>query len=73
MSDGRVKLHVNSRGFLQCPRCKRNNRMQRITPDMVMYNTPIYCTSCKQEIIVDVVEGQVYYHKRPERAAPETK
>lgn len=60
--ESRVKLRVNSKGFLQCPKCKRNNRLQRITPDMVTYNMPAFCRICKQEIFIDVVDGIAYYH-----------
>ena len=66
-NENRVKLRINSKGFLQCPKCKRNNRLQRITQDMVAYNLPKFCSICKQEIFIDVVDGNAYYHERPER------
>lgn len=53
-----VKLAVTSDGFLACPRCLRNKRLQRIPVDMEAQGLPVYCRSCKSEMILDIAKGQ---------------
>lgn len=51
-------LTVTRDGFLVCPRCLRNKRLQRIPPDLVAQGLPVYCRSCKSEMILDIELGQ---------------
>ena len=51
-------LTVTSEGFLVCPRCLRNKKLQRIPPDMEALGLPVYCRSCKSEMILDIAKGQ---------------
>lgn len=47
-------------GFLVCPRCRRNKKVIRISPDTAAINLAVYCRSCKSEIKIDIFEGQCY-------------
>lgn len=47
-------------GFLICPNCKQNKKLQVITPDMAGTDWPLYCRSCKHTTRVDVIDGQCY-------------
>ena len=53
-----VILTVNKDGFIACPRCRRNKRLQRVPPDMVATNMVVYCRDCKSEMILDIARGQ---------------
>lgn len=44
-------------GWVQCPVCKRNKRLLRVTPGTKARLLPVYCRDCKSEIILDI-EGQ---------------
>ena len=47
-------------GWLICPICRRNHRLQRISPDMTASRFPVYCKDCKSEILIDVDRGQCF-------------
>lgn len=49
-----VKVHE---GWVQCPICKRNKRLLRVTAETRAEELRIYCRDCKNEITVDI-EGQ---------------
>lgn len=53
-----VTLTVTKDGFLVCPRCLRNKKLQRIPPDMEAQGLPVYCRSCKSELILNIAKGQ---------------
>lgn len=53
-----VILTVKKDGFIACPKCLRNKRLQRIPPDMEANGLPVYCRDCKSEIILDIARGQ---------------
>ena len=44
-------------GWVQCPVCKRNKRLLRVTPSTSARALPVYCYDCKTELILDI-EGQ---------------
>lgn len=44
-------------GWIHCPVCKRNKRLLRIEPGTSAKSLPVFCRSCKNEIILDI-EGQ---------------
>lgn len=46
--------------FLVCPRCRRNKKVIRITPDTTAINLAVYCRYCKSEIRIDILEGQCF-------------
>ena len=54
------KLLTVENGWLTCPVCRRNKRLLRIPPDAQAHRVPVYCRSCKTEIIVDIEQGQSY-------------
>ena len=53
-----VILTVKKDGFIVCPRCLRNKKLQRIPPDMEAQGLPVYCRDCKCEMILDIAKGQ---------------
>lgn len=53
-----VILPVKKDGFIACPRCLRNKRLQRVPPDMEAQGLPVYCRDCKSEVILDISKGQ---------------
>ena len=53
----RDKLPVKA-GFIACPICKRNKRLQFVPPDLEATGLPLYCRDCKNTIVVDIAKGQ---------------
>ena len=47
-------------GYLVCPRCRVNRKVMRILPKTVATDLQVYCKSCKNEILIDIVEGRCY-------------
>ena len=45
-------------GWLTCPVCKRNHRLLRITDATRARGLPVYCRTCRSEVILDIDEGQ---------------
>ena len=52
-----AKLTVRN-GWVSCPRCGRNHRLLRIEPDTEARGLPVYCRTCRTEIILDIDKGQ---------------
>ena len=46
-------IHVKD-GWVQCPICKRNKRLLRVSPQTKATALPVYCYDCKTEIILDI-------------------
>ena len=53
-----VILAVKKDGFIACPICLRNKKLQRVPPDMAAQGLPVYCRDCKSEMILDIAKGQ---------------
>ena len=51
------KLTIKN-GWLTCPICKRNHRLLRITDATRARGLPVYCRTCRSEVILDIDEGQ---------------
>lgn len=51
-------------GWIQCPVCRRNKRLLRITASTCATALPVYCRDCKHEIIVDI-EGLEATYRAP--------
>lgn len=47
-------------GYLICPRCHQNKRLQYVDRKTVAKNLPCYCRMCKSRIYIDIVEGQCF-------------
>lgn len=47
-------------GYLTCPICRQNKRVQQVTPDMYCINLVCFCKRCKSEYKVDIREGQCF-------------
>lgn len=48
------KIVPKAGGWLECPHCKRNHRLLRVQPDTAAEKLPVYCRSCKTEIILHI-------------------
>lgn len=60
MPQGSPKPLPMANGYLICPNCRRNKKLQRITGEEVMKNAELYCRDCKHTIHVDVADGKCY-------------
>lgn len=47
-------------GWLTCPACRRNRRLQQIRPDTSATCLVVFCRDCKREIIVDIDKGECF-------------
>lgn len=52
-------------GWLACPVCKRNRHLIRITPETEAQALPVFCRTCKNEIILDIDRGQSVKRRSP--------
>jgi len=62
--ENRDKLIVKD-GWVVCPVCKRNRRLLRITNDTEASGLPVYCRSCRTELILNIVRGQSVERQSP--------
>ena len=53
--ENRSRIIIDA-GHIVCPVCKAN--LQRVPPDMVAKNMPVYCRHCKIEYNVNIDSGQ---------------
>ena len=44
--------------FIHCPICGNKTR-NKVRPDTVLQNFPLFCPKCKQECLIDVKNGQI--------------
>ena len=59
-----VKLVVKD-GWIACPVCRRNKRLLRIGGETEARSLPVYCRSCKSEIILEIERGQSVKRQSP--------
>ncbi len=52
-----AKLIVKD-GWISCPVCGRNHRLLRITDETEAYGLPVYCRTCRSELILNIEKGQ---------------
>lgn len=52
-------------GWITCPECGRNHRLLRITDTTEARNLPVYCRTCRQEIILNIDRGQSVKRQSP--------
>ena len=52
-------------GWITCPECGRNHRLLRITPSTEASRLPVYCRTCRREIILDIKRGQSVKRQSP--------
>lgn len=52
-----VKLLVKD-GWVICPVCRRNHRLLRVDPETAAQNLPVYCRTCRTELILNIEKGQ---------------
>ena len=64
MEQRRGKLVVKD-GWITCPICRRNRRLQRVNDDTEAKNLPVYCKDCKTELILDIARGQSVERRSP--------
>lgn len=56
---------VTKDGWLTCPECGRNHRLLRITDATEANSLPVYCRTCRREIILDIARGQSVKRQSP--------
>ena len=54
------KILTVERGFLVCPKCRRNRRVMKISPITVAHNVVAFCRDCKWEGFVNILEGRCF-------------
>ena len=59
-----VKLIVKD-GWITCPECGRNHRLLRITDSTEASGLPIYCRTCRREVILNIARGQSVKRQSP--------
>lgn len=52
-------------GWVTCPVCKRNHRLIRISPETEAHELPVYCRTCRSEIILNIDRGQSVKRQSP--------
>lgn len=62
--DNRQRVLVRG-GWITCPACRRNHRLLRIDERTEATALPVYCTDCKQEIILDIKRGRSVERRSP--------
>ena len=56
---------VTKDGWVTCPACGRNHRLLRITDHTEARNLPVYCRTCRREIILEIERGQSVKRQSP--------
>lgn len=59
-----AKLIVTN-GWVTCPVCKRNHRLIRVGPETEANALPVYCRTCRTEIILNIEKGQSVKRQSP--------
>ncbi len=52
-------------GWVTCPDCKRNHRLIRIEPETEAKGLPVYCRTCRREIVLNIDRGQSVKRQSP--------
>ena len=52
-------------GWVTCPVCKRNRRLLRVEPETQARGLPVYCRTCRTEIILNIDRGQSVKRQSP--------
>lgn len=52
-------------GWVTCPVCRRNHRLIRVDPETVAAGLPVYCRTCRSEIILNIERGQSVKRQSP--------
>lgn len=60
----RGKLAVKD-GWVTCPVCKRNHHLIRVTPETEATGLPVYCRTCRSEVILNIERGQSVKRQSP--------
>lgn len=45
-------------GWISCPNCRVNKRLLRVSDETEAKGLPVFCRSCKTEVILDIKRGQ---------------
>lgn len=48
---------IATNGWVQCPICRRNKKLLRISEETRAKGLPVFCRDCKHEVILNI-EGQ---------------
>lgn len=64
-SEEKCATLVTKDGWITCPVCGRNHRLLRILDSTEANNLPVYCRTCRREIILDIARGQSVKRQSP--------
>jgi predicted RNA-binding Zn-ribbon protein involved in translation (DUF1610 family) len=56
-------MNAKDGSFFRCPGCGR--KLLRIAPDTKADRLPVYCRSCRREILIDIHRGQSFESRSP--------
>lgn len=45
-------MKISEKGFIRCPKCGKPTKT-KVYPETGLTRFPLYCTWCKEEIIID--------------------
>ena len=52
-------------GWIVCPVCNRNHRLMRVKPETEAQYLPVYCRTCRSELILNIDRGQSVKRQSP--------
>lgn len=52
-------------GWVVCPVCKRNHHLLRISSETEATDLPVYCRTCRSEMILNIERGQSVKRQSP--------
>lgn len=52
-------------GWITCPVCRRNHRLLRIRDDTQARRLPVFCRTCRTEILLNIERGQSVKRQSP--------
>lgn len=63
--EAKCDMLVAKNGWITCPECGRNHRLLRIEDSTEARGLPVYCRTCRREIILDIERGQSVKRQSP--------
>lgn len=58
--DGYGKIMTVKDGYLVCPICRVNKKVQEVPSDTVAHKLVVWCRNCKWKAKIDIVDGQCF-------------
>lgn len=55
-----MKELIVRNGYAQCPVCRRQKHLVRVTGEEYVRNIELFCSSCKSKVYVDIIGGKCF-------------